>query len=77
MVEIRKDFAKDLFDSNLQSCFNGAVFTELNRMILKETCHLKLDKTGKFLSAILERKDALLPETESDRLLFRSFFDQV
>ena len=33
-------------------------------MILKGTHHMKLDKIGKFLSAILERTDALLRETE-------------
>ena len=31
---------------------------------LKETCRMKLDKIGKFLSAVLERTDALLRETE-------------
>ena len=28
------------------------------------TCSMKLDKIGKFLSAVLERREALLPETE-------------
>ena len=41
---------------------DDAAFTELTRMILKGTCHIKLDKIGKFLSAILERTDALLNE---------------
>ena len=36
----------------------------LTRMILKGTCHIKLDKTGKFLSAVLERTDVLSRETE-------------
>ena len=37
---------------------------ELTRMILKRTCHIKLDKIGKLLSAILERTDPLLRATE-------------
>ena len=64
LVEIRKDFVKELYNSNLQSCFNDAAFTELTRMILKGTCNMKLDKIGKFLSAILERTDVLLREIE-------------
>ena len=55
---------KELQESNLQSCFNDAVSSELTGMILKGTCRMKLDKTGKFLSAILKRTDALLRETE-------------
>ena len=55
---------KELHESNLQSCFNDAAFTELTRMILQGTCHMKLDKIGKFLSAILERTEVLLRETE-------------
>ena len=55
---------KELSDSNLQSCFNDAAFTELTRMILNGTfqlsCHMKLDRIGKFLSATLERTDVLL-----------------
>ena len=54
LVDIRKDLVKELHESNLQSCFNDAAFTEPTRVILKGTCHMKLDKTGKFLSAILE-----------------------
>ena len=59
-----KDFVKELHESNLQSCFIDAVFSELTRMILKGTCRMKLDKIGKFLSPFLERTDALLRETE-------------
>ena len=64
LVDIRKDFVKGLHESNLQSCFNDAAFSEHTRMILKGTCRMKLDKIGKFLSAVLERTDALLRETE-------------
>ena len=64
LVDIRKDFVKELHENNLQSYFNDAAFTELIGMILKGTCPMKLDKIGKFLSAILERTDALLRETE-------------
>ena len=64
LFDIRKDFVKELDESNLQSCFNDAAFSELTRMIFKVTCRMKLDKIGKFLSAILERTDALLRETE-------------
>ena len=35
LVEIRKYFVKELYESNLQSCFNDAAFTELTRIILK------------------------------------------
>ena len=63
-MEIIKDFVKELHESNLQSCFNDAAFSELTRMILKGTCRMKLDKIGKFLSAVLERTDVLLRETE-------------
>ena len=64
---------KELHDSNLQSCFNDAAFTELTRMILKGTCHMKLDKTGKFLSAILERTDSPGDEPRNchDRLTYQ------
>ena len=55
---------KELHESNLQLCVDDAAFTEFTRMILKGTCHIKLDKIGKFLSAILERTDALLREIE-------------
>ena len=55
---------KHLHESNFQSCFNDAAFTELTGMILKETRHMKLDKISKFLSTILERTDVLLRETE-------------
>ena len=41
-VEISKNLVKELHESNLQSCFNDAAFTELTRMILKETCHMKI-----------------------------------
>ena len=54
----------ELHESNLQSCFNDGVFTELTEMILKETCRMKSDEIGKFLLAILDRTDALLQETE-------------
>ena len=64
LADTRKDFVKELHESNLQSCFNDAAFSELIRMIFKGTCHMKLDKTGKFLSAVLERTDALLRETK-------------
>ena len=64
LVDIRKDFVKELHESNLQSCFNDAAFSELTRMILKGRCRMKLDKIGKSLSAVLERTDALLRETE-------------
>ena len=64
LVDIRKDFVKELHKSNLQSCFNDAAFSELTRTILKRTCRMKLDKIGKFLSAVSERSDALLRETE-------------
>ena len=64
LVDIRKDFVKELHKNNLHSCFNDAAFSELTRMILKGKCHMKLDKIGKFLSAVLERTDALLRETE-------------
>ena len=46
---------KELHESNLQSRFNDAAFTEVTRMILKGTCHMKFDKTDRFLSTILER----------------------
>ena len=78
IVDIRKDFVKELHESNLPSCFNDAAFSELTRMILKGTCRMKLDKIGKFLSAVLERTDALLRETKQVKwavILF--FFDQV
>ena len=55
---------KELHENNLQLCFDDAAFTELTRMILKGTCHIKLDKTGKLLSSILERTDPLLGATE-------------
>ena len=55
---------KELHENNLQLCFDDAAFTELTRMILKGTCHIKLDKIGKLLSAILERTDPLLRATE-------------
>ena len=55
---------KEFHESNLQSCFNDATFSELTRMIFKGTCRMNLDKTGKFLPAILERTYALLRETE-------------
>ena len=42
---------KELHESNLQSCFNAAAFSELTTMILKGTCRMKLDNTGKFNSA--------------------------
>ena len=64
LVEIRKEFAKEFYKSNLQSSFNDAAFTELTRMTLKETFHMKLDKIGKFLSASLETTDVLSRETE-------------
>ena len=64
LVDIRKDFVKELHESNLQSCFNDAAFSEVTGMILKGTCCMKLDKIGKFLSAVLERTDALLRETK-------------
>ena len=64
LVDIRKDFVKELHESNLQPCFNDAAFSELTGMILKGTCCMKLDKIGKFLSAVLERTDALLRETK-------------
>ena len=44
--------------------YGHALMRELTRMILKGTCHVKLDKINKFLSAILERTDVLLRETE-------------
>ena len=50
---------KELHESNLQSGFNDA-FSELTGMILKGTCRMISDKIGKFLSAILEKTDALL-----------------
>ena len=55
---------KELHENNLLLCFDDAAFTELIRMILKGTCHLKLDKIGKLSSAILERTDPLLRVTE-------------
>ena len=55
---------KELHESNLQLCFDDAAFIELTRMILKRTCHITLDKIAKFLSAVLERTDALLREIE-------------
>ena len=64
LVDIREHFEKELHESNLQLCFDDAEFTELTGMILKGTCHMKLDKIGKFISAILERTDALLQETK-------------
>ena len=51
---------KELHESNLQSCFNDAAFSELTGMILKGTCRMKLDKIDKFLSAVLERTNASL-----------------
>ena len=78
LVDIRKDFVKELHESNLQSCFNDTAFSELTKMILKGTCRMKLDKIGKFLSAVLERTDAYYERpNESNRPLFYSFFDQV
>ena len=50
-----KGIVKVLHESNLQSCLNDAAFSELTIMILKGTCHMKLDKIDKFLSAVLER----------------------
>ena len=35
LVNIRKNFVKELYESNLQSCFNDAAFSELTGMILK------------------------------------------
>ena len=64
LVEIRKCFVKDLCENNLQSCFNDAAFTELTRMIVNKTCRMKLDKICKFLSAVLERTNVFLRETE-------------
>ena len=64
LVDIRKDFVKELHEGNLQSCFNDAAFSKLTRMSLKGTCCMKLDKIGKLLSAVLERTDALLRETK-------------
>ena len=55
---------KELHENNLQLCFDDAAFTELTGMILKGICHIKLDKIGEFLSAVLKRTDALLRETE-------------
>ena len=55
---------KELHESNLHSCFNDVAFSELTRIILKGTCRMNLDKIDKFLSAVLERTDALLRETE-------------
>ena len=54
LVDTRKYFVKESHESNLQSSFNDAAFSELTRMILKGTCCMKLDKNGKFLSAVLE-----------------------
>ena len=65
---------KELHESTLQSCFNDAAFTELTGMILKGTCHMNLDKIGKFLSAILQRTDALLREAEGVRWAIILFF---
>ena len=39
LVEIRKDFVKELYESNLQSCFNDANFTELTKMILRDVAY--------------------------------------
>ena len=64
LVDTRKDFVKELHESNLQSCFNDAAFSELTRMMPYAICRMKLDNIGKFLSAVLERTDALLRETE-------------
>ena len=64
LVDTRKDFVKESHECYLQSCFNDAAFSELTRMILKGTCLMKLDKISKFLSAVLERTDASLQETE-------------
>ena len=36
LVEIRKDFVKELYESDLQSCFNDATFQELTKMILRD-----------------------------------------
>ena len=56
---------KELHESNVRPCFNDSAFIELTGMILKGKRHTKLDKIGKFLSAILERTDVLLRrETE-------------
>ena len=56
---MRRDFV-NFFSKHFQVRF----FAELTGIILKGTCHMKLDKIGKFLSAILERADVLLRETE-------------
>ena len=56
LVDIKKDFVKELHESDLQSYLNDAAFTELTRMILKGTCHMKLDQIGKFLSSIFWRE---------------------
>ena len=48
LVDIRKNFVKELHKRNLQSCFEDAAFTDLTRMILKGTCQIKLDKIGEF-----------------------------
>ena len=74
LVDKRKDFVKEVHESNLQSYFNYAAFIELTRMILKWTCRMKIDKIGKFLSGILERTDALLRETEWVRWAIILFF---
>ena len=44
--------------------YSHDLMMQLAGMILRETCHMKLDKIGKFLSAILEKTDVLLRETE-------------
>ena len=36
LVKIRKDFVEELYESNLQSCFNAATFIELTKMILRD-----------------------------------------
>ena len=42
LVDMRKDSVKELHESNLQSGFNDAAFSELTRMILKGTCCIEI-----------------------------------
>ena len=75
LVDTRKDFVKELHESNLQSCFNDAAFSELTSMILnKGTCRMKLDKlVNSYQQFQREQMHNNERPNESYGLLFYSF----
>ena len=78
LVDKRNDSVKELHESNLQSCFNDAAFSELTRMILKGTCRIKLDKIGKSYQQFWREQMHYYERlNESDGPLICSIFDQV